>query len=352
MAAETSSAAADYVEREINPTLIRALQALCHARPSNPVEWLANWLLRYQQDHRRATLVDSQERAEFKDFISTRMARFHLTPTEELIDRVAFGYAASGGLTLADAEKLWCGDNHPFPMFDSAVLQPQPVDKPGAAVLYTGMFSPVHHGHLAVAETAKRALALRGYHNVRVFFSPHATFREEIKFRKKGERPAGVEHRVRMLELAGCETDAFEGTDAYYSDSFHGLRAAFAARLPEGWQSFILYGADKGNWRRVRKEVAVGIGTLVVVAPPRDDPNAPHILELQEKAADAATSHHGPVVVHVAEPFEQAFSSTAVRKLLKSPLDHQTLVSMVPEPVAQYIQDNGLYTGSVDRTSV
>ena len=244
-----------------------------------------------------------------------------------------------------------CGDNHPFPMFDSAVLQPQPVDKPGAAVLYTGMFSPVHHGHLAVAETAKRAPR---YAATTTFASSsrHTPPSARRSNSEKGREPAGVEHRVRMLELAGCETDAFEGTDAYYSDSFHGLRAAFAARLPEGWQSFILYGADKGNWRRVRKEVAVGIGTLVVVAPPRDDPNAPHILELQEKAADAATSHHGPVVVHVAEPFEQAFSSTAVRKLLKSPLDHQTLVSMVPEPVAQYIQDNGLYTGSVDRTSV
>ena len=264
MAAETSSAAADYVEREINPTLIRALQALCHARPSNPVEWLANWLLRYQQDHRRATLVDSQERAEFKDFISTRMARFHLTPTEELIDRVAFGYAASGGLTLADAEKLWCGDNHPFPMFDSAVLQPQPADKPGAAYS-TRACSRLCTIHLAVAETAKRALALRGY--TTFASSSRHTPPSGDQFKREGLR-----RRAPCQDAGACRLrdGRVRGHDAYYSD----VSMAYARPSRQGCLRAGRASSSTAPTRQLEageKEVSVGIGTLVVVAPRRPE---------------------------------------------------------------------------------
>ena len=36
---------ADYTAANITPTLAKGLAALCHARPSNPVEWLGEWLL-------------------------------------------------------------------------------------------------------------------------------------------------------------------------------------------------------------------------------------------------------------------------------------------------------------------
>jgi len=44
-ASHAASQAKDYVEQRLNPTLQRGLAALCRARPANPIEWLARWLL-------------------------------------------------------------------------------------------------------------------------------------------------------------------------------------------------------------------------------------------------------------------------------------------------------------------
>ncbi|EDQ85255.1 uncharacterized protein MONBRDRAFT_38924 [Monosiga brevicollis MX1] len=38
------SSGTDFLEREVNPTLIRGLTALCKNKPADPVRWLANWL--------------------------------------------------------------------------------------------------------------------------------------------------------------------------------------------------------------------------------------------------------------------------------------------------------------------
>ncbi len=37
-------AARDYINQRVNPTLTKALTALCKAKPADPVVWLANWL--------------------------------------------------------------------------------------------------------------------------------------------------------------------------------------------------------------------------------------------------------------------------------------------------------------------
>jgi hypothetical protein len=34
----------DYINKQVNPTLLKGLAALCKAKPEKPVEWLADWL--------------------------------------------------------------------------------------------------------------------------------------------------------------------------------------------------------------------------------------------------------------------------------------------------------------------
>ena len=324
----------DYVAAHIMPTLVPALVALCRERPSDPRTWLAHWLMAHT-----ASSAEPAGYAEVLKFLLARMKRFKLSPPRTLVEHVARGYSSGGGISVDDVRRLWC-EGHHYPQLDlPPVPAPSPDGQPtSAAVLYTGMFSPVHKGHLKVAEMAKEVLLKRGYAQVTVLFSPHADFRERIKL--KGGM-VGHRHRLEMLRLQGVDIDPLECTDKYYGDSFHGLRAAFAARMPAGCQSFILYGADKGNWRRVCKEVAAGIGTLVMVCPPRDDPSHPDVLDLRARAA--ANAHQGgPVVVEVTEPMQGKFSSTAVRKLVAAQ-DRDALEAMVGERVASYMAEHRLY---------
>ena len=46
----------EFFERKLSPTLTQALVALCSARPADPLQWLAKWLL----DHRQAPPIKSQ----------------------------------------------------------------------------------------------------------------------------------------------------------------------------------------------------------------------------------------------------------------------------------------------------
>ena len=41
----SAQAAKDYLEAYVNPTLLKGLTSLCKKKPSDPVTWLADWLL-------------------------------------------------------------------------------------------------------------------------------------------------------------------------------------------------------------------------------------------------------------------------------------------------------------------
>ena len=41
---DASAEATDYLEKNVNPTLILGLTALCKAKPADPMRWLAKWL--------------------------------------------------------------------------------------------------------------------------------------------------------------------------------------------------------------------------------------------------------------------------------------------------------------------
>ena len=44
-ASDAAIAPREYVHAHLEPTLSKALIALCRAKPANPVEWLAQWLV-------------------------------------------------------------------------------------------------------------------------------------------------------------------------------------------------------------------------------------------------------------------------------------------------------------------
>ena len=45
-----------YLEKKVNPTLIKGLTELCRTKPAEPVRWLANWLMANNPNQPRVTL--------------------------------------------------------------------------------------------------------------------------------------------------------------------------------------------------------------------------------------------------------------------------------------------------------
>ncbi|XP_003390308.1 PREDICTED: nucleoside diphosphate kinase homolog 5-like [Amphimedon queenslandica] len=43
---ERGTAMKDYLRSQVNPTLVKGLTELCHEKPDDPLEWLAQWILK------------------------------------------------------------------------------------------------------------------------------------------------------------------------------------------------------------------------------------------------------------------------------------------------------------------
>eukprot|EP00049_Salpingoeca_infusionum_P008176 m.132580 g.132580 ORF g.132580 m.132580 type:complete len:198 (+) comp13935_c0_seq1:412-1005(+) len=58
-APEEAESTRDYLESNVNPTLVRGLTALCKAKPEEPLRWLADWL--EQNNPNRPDVVEPDE---------------------------------------------------------------------------------------------------------------------------------------------------------------------------------------------------------------------------------------------------------------------------------------------------
>ncbi len=213
-------------------------------------------------------------------------------------------------------------------------------------VCYGGTFDPVHNGHLAVARTARDALAA-DVALIPAHDPPH-----------KGPTRADAAQRAEMLELAvadetGLSVDRRElrrDGPSYTFDTLGELRAELGETAPIAW----LIGADSllqlHTWHRWRE--LFERAHIVAVQRPGSQVDANRLREqappvLAEIAgrwlppqALAETASGGFALLPLPELRPE--SSTELRRRIREGGDWQ---GWVPPAVAAYIVGHGLYRG-------
>jgi nicotinate-nucleotide adenylyltransferase len=197
----------------------------------------------------------------------------------------------------------------------------------GATGVFGGTFDPIHLAHLAVAEAARDTFGLR-----RVLFIPAAQ-----PPHKRGRDISPVEHRLAMVDAAVADNPAFEVSrseversgPSYTSDTLASLcDAAHADHL-----ALILSAesyAEFSTWHEPGRILALAD---LIVAPRVGFADAdPELVPRQFPGAPAAIAFmDGPRIrLSASEIRQRAAEGRSVRYL-------------VPDAVAAYIGDHGLY---------
>lgn len=192
--------------------------------------------------------------------------------------------------------------------------------------LLGGTFDPVHMGHLIVAEQVRAQLALD-----RVDFVPVG-----VPWMKRDETILPGEHRLAMVDLAVSGNEAFSVLtlevdrpgDTFTVDTLEELHEQADDDL------FFIMGMDAlQGFARWKDPVRIlDLATLVVVRRPR----VPRVgLDGIEALAPGASDR----IVEVGAPLID-ISSTDIRQRVA---EGRTIRYLVPEPVRDYIESNGLY---------
>jgi nicotinate-nucleotide adenylyltransferase len=202
---------------------------------------------------------------------------------------------------------------------------------PGSLGVFGGTFDPIHLAHLAVAEEAAEALGLERVLFVPAGEPPH----------KPGREITPADDRLAMVELAIAGNPRF-GADrieldrpgpSYTVDTLAALRAARLATGSSADLTLVLSAEaflDLMSWREPRRVLELA---RVVVAPRDGYPAAgPEFLSQHlPDLADRATFLDGPRL---------RLSSSELRARAAS---GRSLRYLVPDAVAAYIGDHGLY---------
>jgi nicotinate-nucleotide adenylyltransferase len=198
----------------------------------------------------------------------------------------------------------------------------------GATGVFGGTFDPIHYAHLAVAEAARETLDLR-----RVLFIPAAQ-----PPHKPDRSLAGAEHRFAMVQAAIADNPRFEisrveldrGGPSYTVESLASLRAARADEalaLILSAESF----AELPTWHEPLR--ILELAEVVIVAPRfgYDEVDSSFLARNFPTSTAEAVFLDGPRVrLSASEIRERAAAGRSVRYL-------------VPDAVAAYIGDHGLY---------
>ena len=190
-----------------------------------------------------------------------------------------------------------------------------------------GTFDPVHFGHLSAASAVADLLDLES-----VLFSPAAQ-----PWHKRAEHIAPADDRLGMLEAALVDFPGFavttvdldRGGDTYTIDTLADLEAQFAASHPgESVQWFFITGADAladlASWKS--PDLLMQRASFVGVTRPGHELNSPSVDEL------------GQIIL--LEIDETDISSTDIRERVAR---GESIAGLVPEAVAEYIDDHDLY---------
>ncbi len=188
-----------------------------------------------------------------------------------------------------------------------------------------GTFDPIHHGHLAIAEEARAALALE-----RVLLVPAA----QQPF-KQGSTVTPAGHRLEMARLACRDNPAFEASPvelerpgpSYTATTLEELRARLDAEL------FFIVGGDAARdlprWRRAAE--LPGLAQIVIVQRPLVSFDQARLVEELPQLRGRCTILEGPSI---------ELSSTELRARVAA---GRPIRYLVPDPVAAYIAEHGLY---------
>lgn len=192
--------------------------------------------------------------------------------------------------------------------------------------IFGGTFDPVHNGHLHIANKLREALDLDRVIWVPAGRPPH----------KQGQIVSSDQDRLAMLELALtespddaiCTVELERSGPSYTADTLESLRERLApARL------VFLMGEDSlrdlPTWRAPERILAAA--DIAVAGRPGIDAD----LEAITRALPALRGR-----VHVIPMEELAISSSEIRRLVS---DGQSVDGLVPAPVAEYVQQRGLY---------
>ncbi len=195
--------------------------------------------------------------------------------------------------------------------------------------LMGGTFNPIHNAHLSLAKTAYEYCRLD-----QVWFMPSG--RSYLK--KDMEIPPG-DVRADMVKLAirdipyfsFCDLEIKRPGNTYTADTLAELNALY----PED-EFYFLMGADSAfsfsHWYHPEKIAA--LCTLGIVNRPGHEER-----KLKDLIKELESKFHARVVLI---PFhEQMVSSSMIREMIEK---GDMADSLIPGPVAVYIQQSGLYT--------
>ena len=193
-----------------------------------------------------------------------------------------------------------------------------------------GTFDPIHVGHLACAEQVRDVFELDG-----VVFMPAGD-----PWMKRGRSISAAEDRFAMVKAAVEDNPFFDASrleidragETYTVDTLRALRAHY----PDNVELYFISGADAMHrileWRDATE--LARMARLVAVSRPGyeiDDARRRYML------THAAIRH-----VSVIEATALAVSSTDLREKVRS---GRSIRYLVPQVVADYVENHGLYRG-------
>ena len=197
-----------------------------------------------------------------------------------------------------------------------------------------GTFDPVHLGHLAIAEEARKQIKLD-----KVEFLPagHPYFKDESSI-------SPAEDRINMLKLALAGKNYFSISlmeimrpgPSYAVDTI----AQMKEQLEAGDELYFIMGWDSLMTLHLWQEPQRLIRLCRIVAAPRPGYSEPDISLIEKRLPDIRQR------VIVMERPQIDISATDIRQLVSQglPIDH-----LVPEEVARYIREHHLYRREVNK---
>ena len=187
--------------------------------------------------------------------------------------------------------------------------------------IFGGTFDPIHLGHLLLAETARRLLALTRVLFIPARVPPH-----------KSVVATSPEQRYRMVDLACDDNPHFEVSDLEIrregpSYTVETLRALMRAATPDT-KHFLLIGADSASDLESWKDYDALLDESAVVVLGRPGHEATN---LAPAALGRLTFLDTPLV---------QISSSEIRRLAGR---GDSIRYLVTDPVERYIRSEGLY---------
>jgi nicotinate-nucleotide adenylyltransferase len=200
--------------------------------------------------------------------------------------------------------------------------------------LFGGTFNPIHTAHLVLAEQARDVLGLK-----QVIFVP-----AKVPPHKRNHTLARPEHRMEMARLAIQGNRRFTLSDievkrsgpSYSVDTVEAMRRRFGARC----ELLFLIGSDTipelPKWHRIDEL----LDRCVIVPLTRPGVDVPPV----EKLATELGAHQARGILdRMIEMPLIGISATAVRRRVD---EGRSVRYLVPDSVADYIAEKGLYKGS------